>query len=121
VPFGKEKLLTPKQEKKLKIELMRLRAGGVTAKNIATKLNFGKPNSPYKDLNSNHVYFYANYFGLKRIVKRKLKKIENGINPELKNFYYKWRETMPENVANNLRKHGFLLNDPMEKNINEKG
>jgi len=113
MPFGKEKLLTPKQEQKLKVELMRLRANGITAKKIAELLRFGKQNSPYKDLDSNHVYFYANYFGLKRIVKRKPKKIESNINPEFKNFYYKWKETMPESVANNLRKNGFLLNDPI--------
>lgn len=112
MPFGKEKLLTPKQEKKLKVELMRLRANGVTAKNIATLLRFGQPNSPYKKLNSNHIYFYANYFHLKRMVKRKPKKDGSNINPEFKNYYFKWRETMPESVVTNLRENGFLLNDP---------
>jgi len=110
LPFGKAKLLTVKQEKKFKKILIKLRAEGLTARQIAERLNFGKE-GVYQKLNVDHVYHFIKAFNLKRIKKRKVKKNDN-VKEEYKNLYFKWRPGMPQCVVDSLRKEGFLLNDP---------
>ena len=115
MPYGQEKLITVEQEKIFKGQLKLLRGKGMSAKQIAEELNFGKSYSPYKKLKPSHVYFYVNRFKLKRKIKRKTEATDERINPEFKKFYSKWNPSMPESVAENLRRNGFLLNDPMEE------
>ena len=116
MPFGQKRLLSAKQEKKLKIQLIELRAEGLSAPKIAEKLKFGK-SGVYQKLNSNHVYHYIKEFNLKRKKIRKSKR--NEMDDKYKNLYFKYRKGMPECVVDSLRKEKFLLNDP-EKMENKK-
>lgn len=108
--FGQEKLLTSEQEKTFKPKLKKLRDAGLTAKQIAEELRFGVEGTLYARLKLAHVYFYVDKFQLKRKVKRKVK---DNINEKFKNLYFKYRKGMPEEIAENLRDEGFLLNDPL--------
>jgi len=112
--YGQEKLITVEQEKKLKGQLKILRDKGMSAKQIAEELNFGKF-PPYEKLKPSHVYFYVKKFQLKKKIERKTEATDKRANSKFKNFYFKWKPSMPENIAENLRRNGFLLNDPMEE------
>ena len=113
--YGQERLLKPDVEERFKHQLRRLRDLGLTARQIAKELEFGVEGSVYVKLKPKHVYFYVDRFQLKRKIE---KKVNNDIDPRFKNLFFKYRKDMPEELAENLRKEGFLLNDPLV-NINE--
>lgn len=110
--FGQEKLLTSEQEERF-IKYLRWawEEEGQTANQIAVQLRFGKAGTKYERLKKRHIYFYVKKYGLKKD-KVSTDKPTQQINPMFENFYTKWTPTMPECVADNLRKEGFLLNEP---------
>lgn len=60
----RQPILNEKTEAKLKKELSELWSKGLTANEIAEKLEFGKLGGPYEKLKVYHVYFYRSKFGL---------------------------------------------------------
>jgi hypothetical protein len=64
--FARQPLLKPEIEEKLEADLEPLWTDGLTAKQIAERLEFGTPEGTYKKLKPMHVYFYREKFGFRR-------------------------------------------------------
>ena len=131
--FGKEKLVEDKELESFLEELSWGWEEGHSAKQIAKDMKFGEPEPyGYPLLKTSHVYYfakkYAEEYGMEP--RRKTKKEEEDqkekkpeakekqqkyIDPRFPHRYHKWTPDIPDCVADSLRRSGYLLNDPLDR------